>query len=1153
MATAPKITLRDGSGTAQEVVFTTNQEFVTVDGTVDANTVALQVSINDAPFSSDATLVELDATNFLFPSPTSYPDGYPLEMGLNTIRFRSIDIVGSVSAISTVSVTRVANIATSENLIPTGIKVRRRRDTVDILVAKAPTTIITSTGESASGFDFRGFNFYAATAPAGTTGYIRINEAPVTEQSSVYEEHLTDVDSSQVVFTPTDTANIRVRVTQEDGFGNELGVVLDRLANISSISGQFKFSQTLQSRSLDEFYFFRHNRIGGTGIINSDQFVDVSDTDPLYYVSSAIYYDSAVNEEFETPYSQEVVGLPLIIDTAIRDLPGRTQLQVVLDFVDAIQRVNQEITLIPGSTTRDVSIDPFSSEAERIWFIADFVHRSQSFLTLLQIDDPNGDGVSDSVAGTAYKQALKAALGLQSDTAVQNLIDTQFDKLASNFQRTRLPGRPAVGQEVFYTYTRPTKDITIASGTIVSSDADVENGLAAARFIVGGTFVLTAANAAAFYNFDTQRYEVTADIVAETAGSAGNRSAGAIKNVVTPVGGLQATNTEATVFGTDRESNSDLAVRAQLGLVSVDTGTEGGYAATTAAQIGIIKAKIVKSGDTLMMRDYDEVRRKHIGGKVDVWVQGLRERTVSERFAFTFEVARDIRCQIIDATNLIFRVLDTRVTVDTPIIEILNNPAQGLGVRNATQGLDYDLTGVTILDYETFQLDTSIAQPTTYLDDVVLADYRFRSINRFTFTFQPVRRVTSVSGEVSGAIDPTLGFQLYKTDDPLLEGESTIAKNYLVINQVGGVPSGATITINDEQHTLIGFFEDSLQSIGVNTATIRVFSEDRSVEFDGPGTSDPDFGIIEGTPTTPAKIVRTTSSAILSGQVVSVDYEHDENFTVTYVINDLLQQLQRSINTKRHVTADVLVKQAILNSIEIETTIQLKQGATKDKTDPAVRSSTSRELNQKTIGQGSAQSDIINAIDSTPGVDFQVLPLTRMGYADGSRKLRETMLSSSARVSSLDIGGNQVFILTNALQYPTTDGGGLTTEHKGVFQDDEALTLSTTISNVGQNANQAFIIGSGGAIITGYSDDATLIAAGFITPDDILAERLDRTANHVLVSLSGAGTPPDAPENHGYATSYVVRSDQGPHDITAAQVEFIDLGNFTLTFRSASA
>lgn len=1147
MATAPQIKLRDGSGTAQTIVFTTNQEFVTIEGTTDLNTVAIEVSINGGAFSADSTLVEVDGLDFTFPSTTAYPDGYALELGETTFAFRTIDIIGGASAPSTVTVTRIARITTGDSLIPSGVKIRRRRNNVDILAARPFLS-------SVSNLEFRGFNFYASSSPGGaSTGYFKINKSLVTTASTVFDEDLTDLDSNNVVFSPQ-AANLRVRVTQEDIFQNEVALVLDRKTAIGQVSDQLqlKFAQDLKIRFLQEYIVFNHNRAGGRLIINADQFTNVANSDPLYYVVTGVYYDLATGEEFETPYSQEVLGVPLIIDTAIRDLPGRSQLQIVTAFIDAAQRVNAEISMIPGSTTRDVSIDPFASEAERIWFLVDFVHRSQSFLTLLQVDDANADGISDAVATSSYKQALKQALGLQSDSAVQTLIDAQFDKLAGNYTRSRLPGRPSVGQAVFYSATRPTSDVTIASGTVVSTDVDIENGLPSVRFLVGGTFVMPASDADAFYNFSTSRYELVADIVAETIGTNGNRSATQIKNISVPIAGFTVTNTEATVFGTNRESNADLAARAQLAFVSVDTGTEGGYQATASAQVGIVKTKIVKSGDPLMMRDYDEIRHKHIGGKVDVWVQGLKERTVSERFAFTFEVARDIRVQILDVANLIFRVLDSRVTPNTPIVEILNNLSQGLGVRNATLGQDYDLTGVVILDYETFQLNTAITQPVTSVDDIVLADYRFRSVNQFTFTYQPVRRITSVVGEVSGSLSLTEGFDLYKVDDPLQEGESTISKNYLVINQIGGVPSGASITVNDERHVMIGFFEEPLRSIGINTATIRVFNQARTLEYDGPGTATPDFEIIEGTATTPAKIVRTTSSDIVSGQTVSVDYDHDENFTVTYVINDLLQQLQRTINIKRHITADVLVKQAIVNSVDMETTVQLKKGAKKDTVDPAVRSNVSRELNQKLIGEGSAQSDFVNAVDSTTGVDFQVLPLARMGYADGARKIRESVSSSSARVSSLDIGGNQAFILTNALRYPTTDGGGLSTEHRGVFQDDEVMVLSGSLAIVCQNSKQAFIIGSDGAIITGYSDDATLQALGFTDPEDLQAERLRRTSNHVVVSLSGAGLPPDAPENHQYATSYVIRSDRGPHDMVAAQVEFLDLGNLTLTFREAS-
>jgi hypothetical protein len=1148
MAVTPKFVLRDGSGTSTQLVYTTNKDYTTLEGVIDQTAVDVQVSVNGAAFVSDPTLVQIDLLTFVIPNPTSNPDGLSLEPGENTIAVRVVDIIGGVSAPATATITRISTYANSITYIPTGVKVQRRRDSVDILTAKPIVAAMASSGFYTPQPEFRGFNIYASASAAGATGYFRVNENLVTTPTTL-EEDTSNVASTSVRWSGTQSL-VRVRISEEDEFGQEVQALLDERMDATTYMGDLKFSGSLDGFNQTTYVKFNHPRAGGSGVINTDQFSDVPSSEPLYYVVTGVYWDPATQTEFETPYSQEVLGAPLVIDTAIKDLPSRTQLQIVTDYIAAIQRVNTEISLIPGSTSRDVSIDPFASEAERLWFIVDFVHRCASFLTLLQIDDANGDGISDPVASSAYKQAIKAALGLTTDTAVQSLIDTQFEKLAANCDKTRLPGRPASGQAVVYTTTKPTKDIPIPAGTIVTSDADTTNNIPAIRYRVGGTYTLRYANVDSYYNFDKKRWEITVDITAESTGSNGNRPANSIKTI-SGVSGVQVTNTEATQYGTDQESNGDLAARSILGYVSVDSGTEGGYQATAVGQVGIVKSKIVKSGDDLMMRDWDDVRKKHIGGKVDIWIQGLREQQVTDTFAFTFEIARDIRCQIVDLSTLTFRALDSRVTVDTPIVEILNNPSMGLGVRNVTAGADYDLTGVTILDYRTFKLNTVIAQPTTHIDDIITADYRFQSVNTFTFTLQPVRRIVSVVGEVSGTLTPDTHYKLYKTDDPLLEGESALATDHMVITQVGGIPSGDTITINDEVHTLIGYVQEPLGSIGINTSTIRIFNAERTVEFDGPEAAIPDFDIISGTATTPAKIVRTSASAILNGQAVSVDYTHDENFTVTYVVNDLIQELQRKVNSgPKHITGDVLVKQSVQNSIVLETSVQMTTGAKKDKVDPAIRSNVSLELNKRQIGQGAAQSDVINSVDSTEGVDYQIVPLALMAYADGSRKLREEILSTYTSLPSLYAGGVRAYILTNAMQNPTTNGGGYVTEHRGVFQDDVAMTLVDTLANVATAAGQAYIIGADGVIITGYSDDATLIAAGFTTAAAILAERLRRTANHVIVALSAASSPADVPTDHAYTVSYVIRGDSGAHDFYASAVEFLDLGSLTVTYRN---
>ena len=102
---------------------------------------------------------------------------------------------------------------------------------------------------------------------------------------------------------------------------------------------------------------------------------------------------------------------------------------------------------------------------------------------------------------------------------------------------------------------------------------------------------------------------------------------------------------------------------------------------------------------------------------------------------------------------------------------------------------------------------------------------------------------------------------------------------------------------------------------------------------------------------------------------------------------------------------------------------------------------------------------------------------------------------------------------------------------------------------MGQRAGQGWIIGAEGASITGYSDPATLAAQGFL-PNQIAAQQLLLTANHAVVSISGAGLPPDNPSNHAYTASYEVYGATGSHDINAAAVEYIDLGNFTITYRN---
>lgn len=1162
MPTAPKINLPDGSSTTVDLVVTTNLSGFVVTGTVDSNVIDVQIDVNGSGFTSDPTLVDLVLPGFTIPNLNALPAGLELEQGRNTIRIRAIDISGAFSPVSTVT----ANvIPTSEfELVrppPTGIRIQRSASSVQIQWSDVAPTDIT------------GFNVYASTGSGGTeSGYLRLNKDLLSSDSptELVEEEIEvgsfnfTVDNPGTIDTGQDF-QVQDVVIPDLVIRSELrDAVIDVELSVPSIhrftltaDPKYKVSHVVSSVRQTNFFSFVHDRNDGigNGILNSEVFSTVDPEDPIFYVVTAIYFDKATGQLQESRLSQEIAGSPLPLDTTVRGIRIREQGPIAIDFIQEIQKSRPELSLIPGSTVREVHVEPFSNEMQKAYFLMDFVHRSKSFAALLQVDDPGLTGTSIAVSASAYKQNLRTALSLSSDAAVQSVIDGSFESLAGNFGVPRLGRRPSVITQTFFTTTKPTQDLIVSQDAVVSSSTNN----VAPRFRAGGATILPAANAQAFFNPDEKRYEIKVQLTAEVPGSAGNVPAGELDTVSSGADGFETINDVAGQFGRDLQSNLELAETALLKLSSLDTGTEGGYELTAIGTPGLIEVRVVKSGDPFMMRDYDEVRKKHIGGKVDIWVKGSIERTITETFAFQFQIAKNVRFDVIDPINLVFRARDSRLTENNPIQEMLYNPSQNLGLRNQALSPteEYDLTGVEIVDFRTIRLSTSIPQPVTLLDDFVEGDYRFRSNNKFTASLQPMIRVTSIVGEVSGAVDSSLGFTFFKTQDPLLEGESTLASDYVEINQVNDVPSGVSIPVNAEEHVMVGQFEELLDSVGINVFTLHVFSQDRSVEYNGPGDANPDFLIVGGSQTTPIRIVRTSFSNIPNGSTVSVDYEKDENFSVTYVINDVLQRLQQRIENgvngmknARHVTADVLVKQAIENPMLIEATGQLESRADQGVTDSAIRTGISILTDSRGVGGAIHQSDSVRVFEEAQGLDFVIQPFTRHTLLSGAIRIRDSIIPDYVEIPSLSQFSNAVYILTQALPFDTKDSGGDPTIHYGVFMDDLMMDKASSINSVGLGTNRAWIIGRLGASIAGYSDDATLTPI-FITPSAVAEERIRRTANHVLVSLNAGLTPPDVPTNHTFAASYVVDGDTGTKDVETSQIEFLTPGNVTITYRAA--
>lgn len=1135
------------------VIFSTTSESRFFTGTAPEDTVDMEISINGSEFTSDSDLITFEDTSWTVPNSEMFPSGLDLYSGENFIQVRAILESGATSTVVSAVVTLVQETDVGVVAVsPTNISVEQQDQAVEITI------------EGLDEDGFQGFNLYASKyTGGGDSGYQRVNlELIADSTTSTESETITtlEVESDVLVGSNDDPVAdplyYRFTGQQEDVDEVVIQDDFDERVEVSETARSLKTTILLESIRTLESYSFSHDRLNGPSsdpkTISIGSFAATPYEEPLYYVVTAVYFDENRNLEFESAFSQEVAGHPLRVTATIGSLPVVSRQQLVKEFISSVFRSNPQLKVEPGSTLRDSVIDPFSSEAERLRFIIDFFQRGRAPATLLAVDDPNGTGTSIAVSSSAYKLALKSAFFLSSNTDVQALIDVCFDSLASNYGTFRRPGRYARGEVAFYTTTRPTRTIQIPLGTLVQGGSQTFRTTRAAS--------ISLSELASRYNPVTGRYQITVPVQATAVGSSGNVGKGQARKV--NISGLSVINSAAMFGGYEEESNQELMERTQRALASVDSGTKQGYLNTAADVPGVLQAKVVGATDELMQRDLDS-DGVHRGGKVDVWIQGENPATVTDTFAFSFEIAQDVQFEVLGSpSNYNFRANDDNLSSDNPIIEMLDYPDSGYELRNATTGEVFDLTDVEITGYNTIALSTDVAQPSVSLTDVVLGSYRRRRSTVFILPRQPVSSISSVEGVVSGEI-PSAYVSLCRENPPLTTGRSYLADDYLSITAYtdsdgNTVPSGDLIDVTSEEHVLVGEYPEYLDSLGTNFLSIKVYNDTRTTLYRGPNDSSgvSDYTIILGDDTTPVALKRVTSGNISSGETVLVDYSHDENFTVTYTTNLVVSVAQDAIEANRHATADVLVKEAVPVPVDLEATIILNVGVDAGDVDTDLRTNLENYLTNFRLGEPLRQSDVVNVIENTSGVSYVVLPLTKMVRQDGSQVVREALTTDLAPevtlVEDLSTDTVLVWLIEQELTAATTDGGGAETEFRGVFEDDVAMSLlaaTAQLSSLGLAAGRAFIIGDDGALISGVTDDSTLIAEGYLTSAARVTARQDITANRILIST---GTN-DSPTNHEYSVTYVVADETAAKNVDPGDAEYITTGDFLFTYDEDSA
>lgn len=1147
MATVPQFEGPDGQ-VKEDIVFSTTKISRFFSGVIGSDTVDLQVSIRGGNFTSDPDFVFFEGTSFTIPNPSSFPEGLDLVDGQNEILLRAIDTTGSVSANASATVRLVQE--SDLGLVvqaPTNISLERKDDSVTIAV------------EGVSDSRFVGVNFYASSSPGGgVNGYLPINVNLVTEFTTEEEEILLGnlpVDSDVVLGTDgnqaADPLQVRVQAFQQDEDETVLQTEFNEILEVPEDVRRLRYSVDVSRVREVSTYYFDHSRSAdqrsNPATIPQSEFSALTNTDPIYYVATAVFFDSSSQIELESPFTPELQGTPLTVTVEQGAFPVVSRETIVQDMALSINRARPELRIDQGSVTRDTVIDPASLELSQTRFILDFLHRSQSPSSLLRIDDPSLSGTSVPVAQSNYKLSLKQAFKLQQDSDVQSLVDQAFELQASRYGIARKSGSRSRGEATFFTTRRPTETISIPIGTVISGGGR--------RFRTTEAAAITIENIASFFSGTTGRYSVRVSIQAEEAGSGGNLAPNQIRTIVQGPTNISVVNENRTFGGRDIESNRDLANRYINRIASVDSGTLAGINRIAVGVPGVSEVQIVTPTEDLMQRDLDG--GVHKGGKVDIWVRGTSVNTITDAFAFSFTIAQDVQFEVIgDPLDLRFRALDSRLTEDNPIIEMLDIPSFGFGLRNASTGDSFVLTNVTVEDFNLIKLDTSQTQPSLDLTDVVQGDFRFRSSNEFVFPRQPVTRINSLVGTVTGSVDPS-AYVLKRLEDPLQKGRSTEAGDSIqVVDSQDSsitIPSGDPITVTNESHVIIGETTEFLNNLGVNPVTIRVYNNDKTVEYDGPfsptGTTV-DFTIIEGDETTPAGIRRTETGDILSGQEILIDYQHDENFVVSYDSNFLVTAVQEDIDESKHVTADILVKESVSTTVDLAVSVVTNRGENPNTVDGRIRTNLTNYFRGLGLGDALRPSDVVGILEGTQGVSYVVLPLTRMVRAEGSLIIREPLVVGQASdytlIEDWSTDSFNVYLLEDSLVNATTNGGGSQNEFRGVFQNDIALDLQVVLpaTALGEAEGRAFIIGDSGLVIPNISDDVTLENEGADTDQEISEDRKTRTGNRIIVSLPVGQTP----DEYEYAVTYLVGQDSGVKAIEPGSTESLSLFEIDINY-----
>lgn len=1022
------ITRPDGKSVSTDLTYSVTDEEIKIYGLIEGY-IKIEATYESLSFTSEGAEADITINqdgSWVFPNTT---EGLDLVQGANSFLFSATDAENNTSILRLIVVLPSDSTGQPPSP-PTDIKAERGQDQVTL-----------SWLHSDSGIKY--YNIYASdTSGGGVNGYVRVNALPIDPTSFGQTKQRIDNLSTITSEIPTieaDPLNLEIQANQSDLETTVLGstVIPENTKRIEIVS-------TISASSLETRVSFNHNRlntlVSNPPTIPIGSFTVIPRSSPLYYVITAVNFNDSV--ELESVFSVEVSGSPIDLTASNLGLPSTSDEALTEELIATIFDADPDASVQAGSAIRDLFIDPIISEISRTRFVLDFCYRTTNFISLLGIDDPLSSGTSIPVSSSSYKQTLKDALFLDTDTQVQTLIDQAFERLAGNLGITRRSGVKARGEVVFYTVSAPTYDLDIPQGQIVSS------GSIQFRTITSGT--ISSSNAANYYNPLTKRYETTLTIEAQDTGSQGNLTSGKITQGA-PLG-LRVTNTAPTFGGTDSETNGEVASRALSYVSSVDNGTKAGYERIARESAGVQSYSVIGAGDDFMVRD------KGLGGKVDIWVRGEVLNEVTDIYAPSYQAVRGARfIPLYSEGSYVFQA--TTATNENPLYKMIDRESE-FGLQNQTTGEYFDLTNSTITEGKILTLDSSLTQPTYRLTDNILGDYRTDVTNKVILKRQPVRSVSAITKADGTQIS---SYTFYKSEDPLQLGQSTKAQDYVVIDNDGGEK---IIEVVQEEITFNALYPEALSNLGVDITSVKVYHQVSLTEYLSQlKSSSPDYNVYTGEDGA-VYIQRTSSSSISNNQTVYVDYEHLENITISYNTNLVVSTLQETVDQEKHMGADVIVKEITPSPVDVKALVYLERGSNPATVDTLVRSNLIVRIESEGQGGRIYSSDLIKEIDSVVGVSHVEVPLLQLSLAEGTLVLRETVITTAPSViNSITSSSHQTWLCDVPLKHIPGFSGG---DGAKLFLDSveyPLLSASQRQSNSNWSSTLGSIVGKEGAYL----------------------------------------------------------------------------------------